>query len=270
MVLQLELRAASPPIDLEGVVPDALHGRSLAEIERLPLRCGNREVPLAELFAVRGVADDTLELLGDLTHVRNLGAKLTAGRIIVRGTAGDGVGRKMRGGEILVEGNAGDGLGSEMRGGTIRVRGSAGDGVGGAERGGSRGMTRGTIVVEGSAGRQVGAGMRRGLIAIGGNAGEFAGYRLLAGTIVVLGAAGANYGAEMKRGTLALLGSVAPPLPTFRCACTAQPAIIPLLFRHLRELNFAAEDAVETQPLGIRNGDRLAGGRGEVWRRDPA
>ncbi len=45
---------ASVPVEFEGITPDRVHDKSLAEIERMEILHGNRKVPLAELFAVSG------------------------------------------------------------------------------------------------------------------------------------------------------------------------------------------------------------------------
>ena len=44
----------SIPVEIEGIVPDRLRDKSLAEIERLAIHHGNRKVPLAELFTRLG------------------------------------------------------------------------------------------------------------------------------------------------------------------------------------------------------------------------
>ena len=52
MPLTLRYHAqTSVPVEIEGVVPDRLRDKSLAEIERLEVFHGNRKLPLAELFA---------------------------------------------------------------------------------------------------------------------------------------------------------------------------------------------------------------------------
>ena len=55
MALTLRYNAdTSVPVEVEGITPDRLRNKSLAEIERLEILHGNRKVPLAELFTVSG------------------------------------------------------------------------------------------------------------------------------------------------------------------------------------------------------------------------
>ena len=160
------------PVEVEGLTPDGVFGKSLSEIERFEIFHGNRKVPLAEMFSVSGDASDgRMEFCGDLSGVHWIGAHMKTGVVHVQGAAGRHVGSQMGGGEIIVEGNAGDWVGAEMRKGLISVKGHAGHLTGAAYRGSVKGMTGGTILVDGNAGNEIGFSMRRGLIAIGGSAG---------------------------------------------------------------------------------------------------
>src|SRR5262245_33640996 len=267
MPLRLALRAKTTvPLEVEGVTPDAVRGKSLAEVEKLVAFEGNVKSRLADFFSVSGnAADEIHEWEGDLGGVHWIGAKMQSGRIIVHGNAGRHVGSEMRGGEIHVLGDASDWVGGELHGGLIHGRGKAGHLVGAAYRGSARGRTKGTILVGGDAGNEIGHSMRRGLIAIGGNIGDLAGINMLAGSIFLFGDSGIRHGAGMKRGTLAFLGGNAPPLlPTFRRACRYRPEILPLIFHHLRRLDFAVDELLFKAFDALFNGDFLAGGRGEM------
>jgi formylmethanofuran dehydrogenase subunit C len=259
-------RKTTVPLEVEGITPDAVRGKSLAEIEKIEIFEGNVKSRLAEFFAVRGdAADEVHEWEGELGGVHWIGAKMQSGRIIVEGNGGRHIGSEMRGGEIHVRGDAGDWVGGEMHGGLIHVRGKAGHLVGSAYRGSAKGMTKGTILIGGDAGNEIGHSMRRGLIAIGGSIGDLAGINMLAGSIFVFGDSGIRHGAGMKRGTIAFLGKTAPPiLPTFRRACRYRPEIMPLVYRHLLRLDFAVSDELLTASYDLYNGDFLAGGRGEL------
>jgi formylmethanofuran dehydrogenase subunit C len=254
------------PIELDGISPKTVAGKSIDEISRLTVLHGNRQTPLGELFAVSGDAgDETLVLEGDFSGVHRLGAKLSRGRIVVRGPAGRHVGSEMTGGEIVVEGDAGDWLGAQLRGGLVRVRGSAANHAGAAYAGSPRGMNGGLILIHGNAGNDAGAGMRRGMIAIGGAVGDFVGAGMLAGTIFVLGNAGRFPGVEMRRGTIVLFGSERPSLlPSFRRGATFHPPMLRLLIRHLRELEFSISDEHAERMLESYHGDTLSLGRGEI------
>ena len=254
------------PLEVEGITPDLLQSKSLADIERVPIFQGNRQLPLGEWFSVAGnPTEEELVWEGDLSRVHWIGAKMASGRMTIHSDCGRHVGSEMSGGEIHVLGSAGDFLGCEMHSGLIRVRGHAGDLVGGAYRGSARGMTGGTIIIGGNAGHEIGHTLRRGLIAVGGSAGELAGFNMLAGSIVLCGQAGIRPGAGMKRGTIAFLGDQPPRLlPSFRRACRCRPEALLLLCRHLRTLDFQIADEVMTSSYDLYSGDLLEGGRGEI------
>jgi formylmethanofuran dehydrogenase subunit C len=266
MPLTLRLRASSSvPLEVEGITPDSVRGKSLAEIERLEIFQGNVKLPLAEFFAVSGDADDTVhDWEGDLAGVHWIGAKMTAGRVVIHGNGGRHIGSEMRGGEIHVLGDAGDWLGGEMHGGFVHVRGRAGHLVGSAYRGSPKGMTKGTILVGGDVGNEIGHSMRRGLIAVGGNMGDLAGLNMRAGTILVFGDGGIRHGAGMKRGTIAFLGQAPPLLPTFRRACRYRPEALHLIYRELLRHEFRVPENLFTCSYDLFNGDFLEGGRGEI------
>ena len=266
MALRLQYTGqTSVPVEVEGVVPNVVRDKSLAEIEQLPIFHGNVQLPLAEFFRVSGdAADERLEWEGELAGVHWLGAKMTSGVMHTAGNAGRHVGSEMKGGEIHVAGNAGDWVGGEMHGGLIHVRGRAGHMVGSAYRGSARGMTRGTILIDGDAGNEIGHSLRRGLIAIGGNAGDLVGFNMLAGSVFIFGEPGIRHGAGMKRGTLTFLGPPPPILPTFRRACRFRPDYLPLVFHELRRLNFRVPDELFSSSFDLYNGDMIEGGRGEI------
>lgn len=267
MALSFTLKQTSPiPLEVEGITPDQLVGKSVAEIEKLEMFHGNVKTPLGEFFRIEGdSADQVHHWHGNLEGVHWLGTKMTSGKVEVHSNIGRHVGGEMRGGEIVVHGNAGDWVGGEMHGGLIRILGNAGHLVGSAYRGSPKGMTKGTILVHGNVGNEVGHSMRRGLIAIGGNSGDLMGMNMLAGNIFVFGNGGIRHGAGMKRGTIAFLGSEHPPvLPTFRKSATFKPDFLQVLFRHLRHLEFPIAQELFTSAYDLYCGDLLDGGRGEL------
>ncbi len=270
MPLRLSLKSRSAvPLEVEGITPDVVRGKSLAAIEKLPMFQGSLRLSLAEFFAISGDATDgVMEWEGDLSGVHWIGAKMTSGKLVVEGNGGRHIGSGMRGGEIHVLGDAGDWVGGEMHGGFIHVRGRAGHLVGAAYRGSAQGMTGGTILIGGDAGNEIGHSLRRGLIAIGGNVGDLAGFNMLAGTILLFGESGIRHGAGMKRGTLGFLGSKLPPLlPTFHLACRCQPDFLPLLLSELRRKDFPVAEELFASSYDLYNGDLLEGGRGEILMR---
>ena len=267
MTLRLKLtNHTTIPLEVEGINPETVAGKSLGEIEKLPIFHGNRQVSLAEFFQVSGdPTDECIDWEGDLAGVHWIGTGMTRGTVHIHGSAGRHVGSRMHGGRIEVHGGVSDWLGGELLGGDIHVHGSAGHMVGAAYRGSARGMTRGTILVEGDAGNEVGHAMRRGLIAIGGNAGDLIGFGMLAGSIFIFGNCGIRHGAGMRRGTIGLLG-VEPivPLPTFRRACRCEPEILRLLDRTFQRRAFSPPIPLVNMTVDIYNGDFLEGGRGEM------
>ena len=83
MALTLTHSPGSPlPVEVEGITPDRLREKSLAEIERLEVFHGNRSVPLAELFRVSGdPTDGRIDFEGDLSGVHHIGYGMTGGEI---------------------------------------------------------------------------------------------------------------------------------------------------------------------------------------------
>lgn len=265
MPLRLVYRAAAgEPVELDGILPSMLRGLPLAQIERLPVWVGNRQMPLGELFVATGEADDQLVIEGDLRCVDGIGRNLAQGSMQVLGAAGHHLGAAMTGGEIRVEGSVGDWAGAEMRGGHIQIAGSAGDYLGGAYHGSTSGMAGGTILVGGHAGDQTARTMRRGLIAVGGHVGTLAALDMVAGSLLVFGDCGARPAAGMRRGTLAVFGRAPELLPSFRPGSMGQFQFLQLYLRHLQKLGAAAASELLGAQFRIHHGDMLNGGRGEV------
>jgi formylmethanofuran dehydrogenase subunit C len=267
MSLRLQYQGTTTlPIEIEGLLPESVRQKSLAEIERLPIFHGNRSVPLAEFFHVSGDPGDLrFEFEGNLSAVHWIGAGMREGSIRVSGDAGRHLGSEMTGGEIQVEGIAGDWAGGEMHGGTIQVRGHAGHFVGAAYRGSPCGMRGGTIVIGGDAGNECGHSMRRGMLAIGGSVGDFTAMNMLAGSVFVFGNCGNRPAAGMRRGTLALFGEQPPALlPTFRRAGVCQPQFMRVYLRALVRLGLLQAERYLSASYTMFSGDQLAVGRGEI------
>lgn len=257
------------PIEAECITADFLAPLSVSQIEQTLIYLGNRQIPLAELFQVRGDASDgEIHLVGDWSTVKLVGSSMKSGRLVIHGSVGMHLGAEMSGGTIEVEGNAGDWVGAEMTGGHIHIKGSAGHLVGGAYRGGSIGMRGGSILIEKNAGNEIASGMRRGLIAIGGDCGDFAGVSMIAGSLFIFGKPGIRFGAGMKRGTIALFGRNDPQptlLPTFRYDCEYTPTFLQIYFRQLVHWGFhVPASCFESVPYLRYNGDMLELGKGEV------
>src|SRR5262245_9217727 len=137
------------PLEALCIVPDRLTKLTLAEIEKLPIQHGNRVEPLAEHFTIDGdPTDQRIEMDGDCSRVKWLGAEMTAGELHIRSAVGMHAGSAMRGGRLEISGHADDWLGAEMRGGEIHVHGTAGHHAGAAYPGSRLGMRGGILLVD--------------------------------------------------------------------------------------------------------------------------
>jgi formylmethanofuran dehydrogenase subunit C len=269
MIELISRHVSTLPLDGEILNPEALAGKTVAEIERILLRHGNRLEALAEHFQVARHAGDPLELrlLGPTDHLQNLGWAMNRGTIHVEGNLGRHCGARMSGGRIEIHGSAGDWLGAEMGGGRIHVHGSAGDMAGCAYRGARMGMRGGEIHITGNAGSEVAGTMRRGLVLVEGACGDFAGTNMIAGTVVVLGALGDHAGTGMKRGTLVTFQEP-HQAPGFLLTCRYTPLALPVLLRKLKTfpLLSISQDRLDTRAeVNLYRGDLMTGGRGEIW-----
>ena len=252
MTLKLKLHTRpEAPLEADCICPDRFKPLDNLAIARLAVLHGNRQVELGDFFDCRGHFDGHIEIDGDLSAVKHIGATMSCGRITIAGDVGLHTGALMRGGEIVVEGNAGDWLGAEMQGGRITVRGNAGHMTGSGYRGSAAGMQGGEIIVHGNVKNETGHVMRRGLIVVGGNSGDFTGVNMLAGTIIVLGEMGIRAGAGMKRGSIICLNK-AEMLPSFGLSCQYRPTFLRHFCHYLNA-------------LGIHTGERLLDGRFERW-----
>ena len=261
----LTLRSGPPAdLDLEGFSPGRLAELDEQAIGRLPLWAGGRQVPLGDVFDIRGDRSDRVRLEGDLGAVIGIGAGMDGGELIVDGDAGDRAGAGMRGGHLHVLGSIGNDAGSAMAGGVLRVTGNAGDRLGAAAPGAAKGMTGGEIIVGGSAGAEAGARARRGLIVVGGDTGDDAARAMIAGSLIVLGRTGRNPGRGNKRGSIVAAGALEVPA-TYRYACTFKPPHLRLTFAYLqRQYGVAVEDRLFDGTWRRYCGDIGDPGKGEI------
>jgi len=253
------------PVEAECISPDAFWGKSVKELGGLEILYGNKRKKLADALEIveRPGGQGEILIEGDVSAVKHIGARMSKGKIVIKGSAGMHMGWEMEGGEIVVQGNAGDWLGAEMKGGLIRVKGNARNLAGAAYRGSKVGMKGGTILIEGDAGSEVGALMRRGTIAIQGNMGTFAGALMTGGSIVCFGRIGEKAGAGMDRGTIVALNPL-ELLPTFRYSCTYNPSFLRALLGALRKHDLPIR-AEHLEGLYDRyDGDIAALGKGEI------
>ncbi len=269
MPLELDCRYdGTLPIEVDGLLPEKFQGDSVVDIQRQKIWLGRDEVELGQLFLVRGDCFEDLTCVwsGNLKSVHSIGARMTKGQMLIETSAGRHVGSRMTGGSITVRGSVSDFVGAEMRGGEIEVAGDAGDLVGANYPGSKIGMNRGAILIRGDAGRGVGQTMRRGTISIGGHCGILCGWNMLAGSIVVFGNCDPQCGPGMKRGTIVLAGaSEVHPLPSFAVGGTYHDYTLAMLGKWLRRKGIGQAERLQSQDFQMYHGDRLNGGRGELF-----
>ena len=264
LILTLRQRTAIP-LEMQGILPSVLAGKSNAELAKLPLRHGNRIEDAGDHFVIEGSADDlTLHIAGDTECLKSIGYGMETGAILVAGAAGIHAGAQMTGGSLVIAGDAGDWLGAEMRGGTIQVHGSVGSYAGGAYRGSRRGMTGGEMRIRGSAGDELGSTMRRGSILCGGSCGSFAGAGMIAGTIVVQGNLGPRAGSNMKRGTIITFDEPIQIPSGFRDCGVQNLVFLRLLQKDLGSRNLLNGQSTPWGECRVYKGDVLTGGNGEL------
>jgi len=254
-------KSSSIPLFAECISPDIFSGKNAAEIEKLECLCGNKKVKLGDFFSIEEGGTD-IEIFGNVSFVRHMGAKMTQGKLIIHGDAGSHTGAEMKSGEILIEGNVADYCGAEMKGGRIEIKGNAGNFLGGAYRGSQWGMNRGTIIVSGNAGHECGVKMKRGLIGVLGNLGDFTGLHMKGGTIICYGNLGERTGAFMNRGTI-LCYNKPNLMQTFRKNSLYNPVWLRFYLRNLRGILPVKEEHI-TGLYERYNGDITELGKGEV------
>lgn len=258
-------RAPDLRVDLSPLTPDALAGKSRAEIAAIPLTSGNRKIKLEELFETSG--DDTTNIVieNSCSKLDYVGHGMTSGgTLLVRGDAGAYTGFRMVGGTLTVEGDAGAFAACGMKGGLLHIIGNAGDFLGAALAGFRHGMAGGTVIVTGRAGDRAGDHMRRGAILIEGDCGDYCASRMLAGTIAVLGRTGNHTGFGMKRGTLVLWRSPDLLSVLFSDCGTHNLSYLTLLTRSWRDFPGKFAQLETRQRVRRYVGDNANGGKGEI------
>jgi formylmethanofuran dehydrogenase subunit C len=215
------IQAPSLRLEADNITPDAFAGKSAAEIAALHVYMGNTRYTLGEYFTVAGsagatAAETAIVVDGDVSRVKYIGMKMTAGEVTVKGNADMYAGAWMSGGKITVKGNADAFAGTGMTGGEILIEGDAGNYLGAAYRGDWRGMQGGVIRVGGNAGSDIGTFMRGGTIVIGGNVDVHVGTHQEGGTIIVKGDARSKVGGQMVEGEIYIFGEIEVMMPGFQ------------------------------------------------------
>ncbi len=225
--IKLKLKKESEfPLEADVISPDQFAGKTLTDIKKLTVFHGNEEKSLGDFFDISGksgeIADLKVVIEGNLSNVKRIGEKMSAGEIVVNGNVGMHVGNKMTGGKILVNGNADDWAGAMLNGGELEITGDAGHYVGAAYRGFWKGMQNGTIKVHGKIGDEALTWVngskpgKRFPTLICGSAGSLLGIHSHGGTIIVEGNCNRCAGADQVRGTIVVKGKVSRILPSYK------------------------------------------------------
>jgi formylmethanofuran dehydrogenase subunit C len=261
------------PVEAEIISPNILAGKTLDDIKKLTIHVGNTKQALSKWFNIEGKvantpAEQQITIDGNVPHVKYIGAKMTTGKIVVKGDAGMHTGAQMSGGEILIKGNVDDWAGAEMKGGFLKINGDSGHLLGAAYRGSNDGMMGGCIHVVGNIGTEAASFMRRGMIVVEGNSGPFMGVHMNGGEIIIFGQAGRRVGAQAKGngGFIACLGGVESMLPTYRYDTTYVPIFMKLYMLQLNN-NLGIDKAVNyyKAPMKRYRGDLAVGGNSEIF-----
>ncbi|MGM0498752.1 MAG: formylmethanofuran dehydrogenase subunit C [Bacillota bacterium] len=258
------------PVEVENIRADLIKDMSFSELENLEIRAGKEIYKLKDFFEIEGEPAEDIEIVGDLSNFKYLGAEMNSGTIKVKGNVGMHLGSEMSGGQIEIEGNAGDWLGAEMTGGMITVAGDAGNYIGAAFRGDKLGMNRGLIYIGGNAGNFTANKMRRGEIIINGDCGDLLGAQMIAGSVYVFGKCGKRVGAGMKRGTIVVFNEI-ELLPTFSYNISYSPNFLNIAFRHLEnDYGIKIPDQAFNSEYKRYSGDKTELGKGEIliWKKD--
>ncbi len=252
-------------VDCSLLTPDALKGKTGAEIRHIALPMGNATAPVGDMFKVSGGDCERIIFAGVTNKLDRIGAQMSGGEIEIDGDGGDYLGLGMKGGSLRIAGSAGIFAACEMRGGELNISDDCGDFLGGALPGNRRGMFGGMVIVGGNLAARGGDQMRRGMILVAGNVGDYLGSRMSGGTIVAMGEVGAFAGYAMRRGSLLLNHRLREMMPTFNDCGVHAFGFLSLLLPLIRRYG-APFDALNFSSNGAQRwmGDVANVGRGEI------
>ncbi|NMB79552.1 MAG: formylmethanofuran dehydrogenase subunit C [Methanomicrobiales archaeon] len=208
-------------LEADTISPDAFAGKNAAQIAELPVFEGNSPSTLGNYFTVTGnagatAADTKVVVRGDVKKVKYIGFKMTAGEVVIEGSADQYVGAWMKGGKLLAKGDVGAFAATAMKGGELTIEGNAGNYLGAAYRGDWRGISGGKIFVRGNAGSDVGMYMLGGEIVIGGDCDVHVMIHAEGGKVVIKGNAKSKLGGQMVEGDIFVFGSIDVMMPGFK------------------------------------------------------
>jgi formylmethanofuran dehydrogenase subunit C len=208
-------------LEADNVTPDKFAGKTAAQIADLHVHEGNTTYTLGKYFEVAGdagatAADTKIVVKGDVKKVKYLGMKMSAGELVIEGSADQYVGAWMTGGKLLAKGDVQAFAATGMKGGELVIEGNAGNYLGAAYRGDWRGMSGGKILVKGNAGSDVGMYMLGGEIVVNGNIDVHVMTHAEGGKVIVKGNAKSKLGGQLVDGTIIVFGTIEVMMPGYK------------------------------------------------------
>ncbi len=208
-------------LEADNISPDKFAGKKASEIAALHAYEGREQTTLGKYFEISGeggatAADTRIIVKGDVSRVKYIGMKMSAGEVLVEQSPDMYTGAWMQGGKLVVKGNVDSFAGIGMKGGEFIVEGNAGDYLGAAYRGDWRGMQGGLIRVKGNAGSDIGYFMNGGTIIVHGNTDVHVGTHMEGGRIVIKGNAPSKVGGQMVSGEIFVYGTIDVMMPGFK------------------------------------------------------
>ncbi|MDP7469071.1 MAG: formylmethanofuran dehydrogenase subunit C, partial [Alphaproteobacteria bacterium] len=93
MSLKLTLKKKpTVPVEAESICPDKMEGLGLKDIAALPVHHGNETTTVGDFFKVTGKSNGEIRLEGDTSRFKMVGAAMSKGRILIKGSIGQHVG----------------------------------------------------------------------------------------------------------------------------------------------------------------------------------
>jgi formylmethanofuran dehydrogenase subunit C len=195
-------------LECENVNPDAFAGKKADDIAKLGAYQGKEMSTVGDYFTITGeagatAADTKIIVNGDCTKMKYLGAKMTAGEMIVNSACDMYTGSWMKGGKLTINGDVHSFCGLALAGGEFTINGNAGNYLGAAYRGDWRGMSGGVLRVKGNAGSDVASFMTGGEMIIGGK-------------IILKGNANRRVGGQLVKGEIYVFGKINVMMPGYK------------------------------------------------------
>jgi formylmethanofuran dehydrogenase subunit C len=208
-------------LEADNISPDVFAGKKAADIAALHTYEGREQTTLGKYFEISGnsgatAADTKILVKGDLTRVKYIGMKMSAGEVVVENSTDMYTGAWMQGGKLLVKGSTNAFTGIGMKGGELIVEGDGGNYLGAAYRGDWRGMQGGLIRVKGNAGSDTGYFMNGGTIIVEGNTDVHVGTHMEGGKIIIKGNAPSKVGGQLVEGEIYVFGTIDVMMPGFK------------------------------------------------------